>query len=210
MTLMVYEYMIYLRGTLTEMDYDRIYEFLIELDGLKRVYRKSYLSDASRYENSAEHSWQLAVALMMLHQDIPDEIDILRTLKMSLVHDICEIGAGDISVFDAGRNDIQSAEQDYLTDLKKRFPGPFTEEILALWEEYESQKTAESRWVKVFDRLLPFCMNFVTRGRSWQEQKVRKHQVLAIHEPIKQQAPEMFNWLSEKVDYAVSQGWLEE
>jgi len=192
------------------MDYDRVYDFLIELDKLKSVYRKSFLSDHSRNENSAEHSWHLSVAFMMLHQEIPDDIDLQKTLKMSLVHDVCEIGAGDISVYDKGRDQVQSAEKDYLTQLNKNFPGSFTEELLHLWEEYEMQESPESRWVKVFDRLLPFCLNLATEGRSWKEQKVRKSQVLAVHEPIRKQAPEMYAWVREKADYAVAKGWLKE
>jgi len=192
------------------MNFDKIFDFLIELDKLKSVYRKSFLSDGSRNENSAEHSWHLSMAVMMLHQEIPDDIDFLKTLKLTLVHDICEIGAGDISVYDSKRNLVQDSEKDYLIQLKNEFPGSFTEEILTLWEEYESQVSPESRWVKVFDRLLPFCLNLATRGRSWKEQKVRKHQVLAIHEPIRMQAPEMFEWLRKKVDCAVAEGWLED
>ncbi len=192
------------------MDYDKIYSFIHELDKLKTVYRKTILSDGSRNENSAEHSWHLAVMIMMLNGEIEDDIDFIKTLKMALVHDICEIGSGDISVYDTGRNDIQSSEKEYLQELAMRFPGSFTEEILSLWEEYEKQQSTESRWVKVFDRLLPFCMNLITEGRSWQEQKVRKHQVLKIHEPIKMQAPEMFEWLKTKADEAVRNGWLRE
>lgn len=192
------------------MDYDKIFSFIHELDKLKTVYRKTILSDCSRNENSAEHSWHLAVMVMMLSNEIDDSIDFVKTLKMALVHDICEIGSGDISVYDAGRDDIQSSEKEYLLELAQRFPGTFTDEVLKLWEEYEEQKSPESRWVKVFDRLLPFCMNLITEGRSWQEQKVKKHQVLKIHEPIKKQAPEMFEWLKGKADEAVEKGWLAE
>ncbi len=193
-----------------DMDIQRFYDFLMEMDQLKGVYRKTFLSDGSRHENSAEHSWHLAMALMMLQQEIPETIDFNRALKMALVHDVCEIGAGDISVYDKGRDEIQSSEKEYLLDLAGRHPGAFTEDLYQLWEEYEAQETPESRWVKVLDRLLPFCLNLVTRGRSWKEQKVRKHQVLAIHEPIRQQAPHLYEWLKAKVDYAVSEGWLDE
>ena len=192
------------------MDYDKIYSFIHELDKLKTVYRKTILSDGSRNENSAEHSWHLAVMIMMLTEEIDDDIDFIKTLQMALVHDICEIGSGDISVYDAGRDDIQSAEKKYLQELAVRFPGSFTDEVLRLWEEYEEQQSPESRWVKVFDRLLPFCMNLITEGRSWQEQKVKKHQVLKIHEPIRLQAPQMFEWVKAKADEAVKNGWLNE
>ncbi len=192
------------------MDYDKIYSFIHELDKLKTVYRKTILSDGSRNENSAEHSWHLAVMIMMLTEEIDDDIDFIKILQMALVHDICEIGSGDISVYDEGRDDIQSSEKEYLQELAVRFPGSFTDGVLRLWEEYEEQQSPESRWVKVFDRLLPFCMNLITEGRSWQEQKVKKHQVLKIHEPIRLQAPEMFEWVKAKADEAVKKGWLDE
>ena len=114
------------------------------------------------------------------------------------------------SVFDEGREQIQSAEKEYLIHFGQSFPGSFSGELLSLWEEYEAQISPESRWVKVFDRLLPFCMNLVTRGRSWKEQNVRKHQVLAIHEPIRKQAPELYGWVEMKAAEAVAKGWLDE
>ncbi len=192
------------------MDYEHIYDFLIELDRLKGVYRKSYLSDGSRHENSAEHSWHLVVVIMMMKDEFPDDLDFLKTFKMALVHDVCEIGAGDISVYDAGRALIQSEERAYLEELTRRFPGRFTDELYSLWEEYEAQDSPESQWVKVFDRLLPFCMNLATEGRSWKEQQVRKHQVLAIHEPIRRQDPKMYEWVKRKTEAAVARGWLVE
>jgi putative hydrolase of HD superfamily len=77
-----------------------------------------------------------------------------------------------------------------------------------LWLEYEAQETAESRWVRVFDRLLPFIVNLATEGRAWREHGIRKSQVLKVHEPIRVQAPEIFSWMSREIDECVRRGWL--
>lgn len=81
-----------------------LYAFLVELDKLKSVFRNAYVSDLSRHENSAEHSWHLAIAVFLLKEELNLDIDILKTVKMALVHDICEIGAGDISIYDPERS----------------------------------------------------------------------------------------------------------
>ena len=83
---------------------DNLYAFFVEMDKLKSVYRRSYLTDFSRNENSAEHSWHLALAILTMKEEFSLEIDINRTVKMALVHDICEIGAGDISIYDPDRS----------------------------------------------------------------------------------------------------------
>ena len=189
------------------MNMDDIYSFLMEMDKLKGVYRRSFLSDQSRNENSAEHSWHLAMALLLLQDEEDLHIDIFRTMKMALVHDVCEIGAGDISVYDPGRNDKYGEEKEYLAELKGMNLA-VADEIYDLWDEYEKQETGESRWVKVLDRLLPFCLNIATEGKSWKEQGIRREQVIRINDPIRQQAPEIFQWILGKIDMAVEKGWL--
>ena len=189
------------------MNFDEIFDFLIEMDKLKGVYRRSFLSDQSRNENSAEHSWHLAMALLLLQDEVDLSIDIFRTMKMALVHDVCEIGAGDISVYDPGRSDKHGEEEEYLAGLKGMNLA-VTEEIYDLWDEYEKQETEESRWVRVLDRLLPFCLNMATEGKAWKEQGIRREQVVRINDPIRQQAPELFSWIMDKIDFAVGKGWL--
>jgi len=192
------------------MDYTEVYRFLMELDGLKSIYRNSFLADASRNENSAEHSWHLSMAILVFQKEIPEDIDVFKTIKMALIHDVCEIGAGDISVYDTKRKEKYHEEKRYLLELKNRFNLVIIDEIIELWTEYEEQKTPESKWVKVFDRLIPFCHYMATEGKSWQKQNVRKSQVIHINSPIKEQSPEMYAWVLEKIDYAVKMGWLKE
>lgn len=186
---------------------DNLYNFLMELDKLKSVYRRAYLSDLSRNENSAEHSWHLAMTLLTLKDELAIDIDITRALKMALVHDIGEIGAGDISVYDPRHSEKTVGEREYLQRLSSH-PIRFSEEIKSLWEEYEAQQTKESHWVKVADRLLPFVMNLATEGKTWIEQEVAASQVKEVHKVIDRQAPEIYQWMLAQIDKAVARGWL--
>jgi 5'-deoxynucleotidase YfbR-like HD superfamily hydrolase len=122
---------------------EHLQSLLIELDGLKSVYRKSYISDGSRTENSAEHSWHLAMALMSLKPQLPKELNIDHAVKLALVHDICEIGPGDFCAYDPNRADTAENEEAYLTFLANRYP-VLGSEVLKLWLEYELQLTVES------------------------------------------------------------------
>jgi len=182
----------------------------MEMDKLKQVYRRTYVAAdtaAPRRENSAEHSWHLAIALLSLRERFDPAVDWYKTLKMALVHDICEIGPGDISVFDTQREHKAVQEHAYLKDLAATSP-EFGGEILLLWREYEAQQTLESHWVKIVDRLLPFMMNLNTAGLAWREQGIYRSQVVAINRTTAAQAPAIYSWMLEKMDYAVARGWL--
>ncbi len=188
-------------------DMDNIYSFLIELDKLKNVTRRSYVSDLVRNENSAEHSWHLAMGVLTLKEELKIEFDIVRALKMALVHDVCEIGAGDISIYDPERSKNEIKEREYIGKLATA-PIVFALEIEQLWEEYEAQSTVESRWVKVVDRLLPFMMNLNTSGKAWIEQGVSKSQVKEINQHIAKEVPEVYEWMLIQIDAAIEKGWL--
>jgi len=180
---------------------------LIELDGLKSVYRKSYISDGSRTENSAEHSWHLAMALMSLKPQLPEALNIDHAVKLALVHDICEIGAGDICAYDPNRADKTKDEEAYLISLANRHPN-LGNEVLKLWIEYESQLTVESHWVKVVDRLLPFLLNLASEGKTWQEQNVVEPMVRKHNDFIRIISPEIHEWMMGELEIAINKGWL--
>ncbi len=184
-----------------------IQNLLIELDKLKSVYRKSYLSDGSRNENSAEHSWHLAMALMVLKDYIPGSVNIDHAIKIALLHDLCEIGAGDISVYSSIRSEQTKNEVEYMALFEEKYP-VFGLAAGALWREYENQETPESKWVKVADRLLPFLMNVATQGKTWQEQGISKSQVITLNQGIRDLSPELFEWMMDKIEEAVQNGWL--
>ena len=185
-----------------------VQRLLMDLDGLKSVYRSAYLSDRSRHENSAEHSWHVAIALLALNDSMQLDIDVDHAVRIALVHDICEIGAGDVSVYDPERSSRATAERAYMSELAAEHKG-FALEIEELWNEYEKQETPESRWVKVVDRLLPFLMNLATEGKTWREQGIRYSQVIEINRVVANKSPEIYRWMETEIDRAVELGWLQ-
>lgn len=136
------------------------------------------------------------------------DFNMEHAVKIALVHDICEIGAGDLSVYDSRRAEKTKDEEAYLSDLALRHPA-FGHEVSALWQEYEKQETPESRAVKVVDRLLPFLLNLATQGATWRKLGITRTQVLDINNAIETEAPHLFSWMEEEIEVAVESGWLD-
>jgi putative hydrolase of HD superfamily len=181
--------------------------FLIDAERLKLVQRKAYVSDLSRRENSAEHSWHLALGLLALARELDLEIDLPRALAMAIIHDVCEIDAGDTPAYGPARADQHEAERKCIERLAGYGVG-FGAQLRDLWLEYEAQETPESRWVKVLDRVTPFVVNLACEGRNWLEQSVSRSQVLAISEPVRRYAPDVFAWMLQRMEECVQKGWL--
>jgi putative hydrolase of HD superfamily len=184
-----------------------IADFLIDLERLKLVSRRAYVSDFSRRENTAEHSWHLAIGLLAVARELNPTIDIHKALLMALVHDVCEIDAGDTPAYGAVRPDQHEAELHCIERLAAH-QTRLAPELRELWLEFEAQQTPESRWVKVLDRLMPFIVNIATQGRNWQEQSVSRTQVLRISEPVREHAPQVYLWMRERIEVCVREGWL--
>lgn len=179
---------------------------LLELDRLKTIERKSYITDGSRSENSAEHSWHLATALIAMQSHLPAELDLNKAVKLALLHDVCEIGAGDECAYYKREEQTQN-EQRYLETLSRNHP-EFGAVALASWQEYEAGITLEAQWVKVFDKLLPFLLNIANKGRTWKEQGITRGMVERHNAFMKQIAPDVHNWLLSELERAAQQGWL--
>ena len=143
-------------------------DFIYELDRLKTVLRQSMLIDDSRQENSAEHSWHLAMAALTLAPLAAEPIDVERAVKILLVHDIVEIDAGDAFIYDdAKRAEAEAAEQAAADRIFGMLPEPEATEFRALWDEYEDQSTPEGRFAYSCDRLQPLLLNVAIDGGSW-------------------------------------------
>lgn len=190
-----------------EKHLSKVAAFLADAGRLKLIQRRAYVGDLSRRENSAEHSWHLALGLLTIARELELDIDLPKALMMSIVHDLCEIDAGDTPVYGAARRDQHEAEQRCVERLAG-YDVKFGAELRDLWMEYEAQETRESRWVRVLDRLMPFLVNLSTEGKSWREQAVSRSQVLKVNEPIRCYAPEIFDWIAIRVEECVGKGWL--
>ncbi len=181
--------------------------FLTDVERLKLVERRAYVSDCSRRENAAEHSWHVALGLLTLAHELDLDIDLHKALVMAIIHDVCEIDAGDTPAYGPERPDQHELELKCVQRLEAHGVS-FGTTLRELWLEYEAQESLESRWVKVLDRLMPFIVNIAAGGRNWREQSISRSQLLRLNEPIKQHAPEIYEWMAEQVDGFVAAGWL--
>jgi len=165
-------------------------EFLIEIDRLKHVLRRAYLPGTDRNENTAEHSWHLAVAVLVLAEYAAEPVDLARVVRMALVHDIVEIDAGDTFFFDpVGALDKAEREQRAAERLFGLLPPDQAASFRAAWDEFEARQSAEARFASALDRFMPLIHNYLTEGRAWRQNGVRPEQVLAMTTRIDPGAP---------------------
>lgn len=160
------------------MKMDRIEKqlnFVLEIDKMKQIGRQTYISDGTRKENDAEHSWHLAVMCMVLAEHANGELDMAKTMAMVLIHDIVEIDAGDTYAYDPKGNESkkerETAAADRIFSILPRDQAVYFRE---LWEEFERSDTAEARFAHSIDNLQPLLLNDRTNGKSWREHDVAK------------------------------------
>jgi putative hydrolases of HD superfamily len=154
-------------------------EFILEIDRLKEVYRQSYILHADRHENSAEHSWHLAIAASLLSEYANQPVDTSRVIRMALVHDLVEIDAGDTFIYDTAGNLEKAAKEEKAADrVFGLLPSDQRDEWRELWNEFEQRQTVEAKFACGLDRLLPVLHNYFTNGRSWKEHGITEEQAL--------------------------------
>jgi len=184
-------------------------QFLLEIDRLKQITRRTLIADGSRRENDAEHSWHLALFAVVLAEHGPAELDLARVIKMVLVHDLVEIDAGDTYCYDpaacATQRDREVAAAERIFAL---LPADQGIELRALWEEFEAKETAESRFAAALDRLQPVLLNYHTQGRAWLEHGVTRAQVIERNRHIAAGAPRLWKYALALIDDAVEKGYL--
>ena len=184
--------------------------FIIELDKMKSIYRRTLLIDRSRRETDAEHSWHAAMAAMVLYEEgAVAGTDLSRIIRMLLVHDLVEIYAGDTFAFDTqGYTDKQAREQaaaDQLFSMREPAQG---DEYRALWEEFDQMQTPDALFASAIDRLQPFLNNVMTEGHTWEHGKVCKAQVMHRLQPVLQVFPQLDEYIRAAVTSAIEAGWL--
>ncbi|KMK67636.1 HD family hydrolase [Puniceibacterium sp. IMCC21224] len=171
--------------------------FLTEADRLKSVNRATRLADGSRYENSAEHSWHIALYALVLGEHAPDEVNINRVIRMLLLHDLVEIDAGDAPVF--GDHDAEAMATKEIAAATRLFgllPGGQGDRLRALWDEFESNQTPDAMFAKSLDRFQPPNQNLASGGGSWIEYNVTQEQFEArVGAKIASGAPTLWDWI---------------
>ncbi len=183
--------------------------FLMAIDALKGVMRRSYLVSQGRNENTAEHSWHVAMAAMMLAEHANEPVDLGRVIQMLLVHDIVEIYAGDTYIFDKVNAVTQAArEQEAADKLFGMLPDDQAAMLQQLWHDFESLASPESRYCKSIDRLMPLLINYETFGLSWRENSVDDVMVQEIVERIKPGSLALYQHAVVMKERAVELGYL--
>lgn len=187
-----------------------VVDFILELDKLKGVTRKVKPLGLDRYENSAEHSWQIALLAASLAPYAPEPVDITRVVAMLLVHDIGEIDTGDTLVFaQDGWAERKAAERTAVERIFGLLPPQQATAFLALWEEFEHGSSPEARFAHAADRAMPVLLNLNNQGQSWRENGIGYERVRdRIGPPIAQGCPALWAYLEERLADARERGWF--
>ncbi|MBK5276131.1 MAG: HD domain-containing protein [Desulfuromonadales bacterium] len=188
----------------------QIVDFILELDKLKGVTRKNRPLGLDRFENSAEHSWQIALLASSLAPYAGAAIDINRVIAMLLVHDIGEIDTGDTIVFAVdGWEERKTAEMAAVTRIFGMLNEPQRSNFMELWLEFETAETPEARFAHAADRAMPALLNLANNGQSWRENGISHERVVhRIGPPIKTGCPAMWDYLEARLEEERQKGWF--
>jgi putative hydrolase of HD superfamily len=184
--------------------------FIQEIDDLKQILRQTVLIKDLRQENDAEHSWHLAMMVILLSDYSNDSnIDVLRTVKMVLIHDIVEIDAGDTFCYDAhDRKEKTEKEREAAIRIFGMLPDEQANEFRLIWEEFEEMETPEARFAAAVDRLQPLLLNYNTRGHAWLKHGVKRSQVIERNVHIEKGSVVLWEFAKQLIDDSIRKGYL--
>lgn len=181
--------------------------FILEVDKLKQIGRQTYLSDASRRENDAEHSWHLALMTLLLAEHANTDIDVLKVITMVLIHDIVEIDAGDTYAYDEAAKLSQREREEKAADrIFNLLPKDQAEYFRQIWEEFEERKSPEALFARTLDNAQPMMLNDATDGRAWREHQVKKSQVMVRNKYTHKGSEAIWEYLENMVNENVKKG----
>lgn len=186
---------------------ERQMRFLFEADKLKEVLRRTRLPQSQRAENSAEHTWHIVLMAVILTEHAPAGTDVVRVMKMLLIHDLVEIDAGDTFGYDtAGHEDKREREVRAADRIFGLLPAAQAAEIRALWEEFEAGETAEAKYALAMDRFQAVMVNYLSNGGSWREHRVTADRVLVRNQVIENSSPVLWAYARNLIEDAVAKG----
>jgi len=187
------------------------FEFIIEIDKLKSVVRRTVLIDRTRQENDAEHTWEMATMAIVLQEYAEPGTDLLATIRMLLIHDLVEIDAGDTYVYDQlGTSDQADRERAAARRVFGLLPEPLATDLYQAWEEFEARVTPEARFARAIDRLQPLLHNYYTSGLSWRQHGISADQVRRVMSVITEASSPLGELAAAIIDDSVDRGFLPE
>ncbi|NBA77307.1 HD family hydrolase [Flectobacillus sp. BAB-3569] len=183
--------------------------FIKEIDKVKYIQRKTKLFNSDRNENDAEHSWHLAIMAVVLAEHSNENIDVLKVVKMLLIHDIVEIDAGDTFIYDTQKNHTNTDEERLAANrIFGLLPKAQAEELIEIWEEFEAGETKEAKFAKSMDRLEPLLQNTSNNGGTWAEFGVDYDKVYNKKKVIKDGSEVIWNYAENLINESVEKGIL--
>ena len=184
-------------------------DFMLEADKLKNIFRMTLLTDRTRRENSAEHSWHIAMSVLIFSEYAAEDVNACRVMQMLLVHDLVEIYAGDTYCYDDLGRESQFEREELAADrVFEILPADQTQRLRSLWDEFEKRDTPESRFANALDRVQPFLHNYFTNGQTWRENNVKSSQVRKRMAPVATGAPALWELVNTLIADAVAKGIL--
>ena len=189
---------------------ETILDFVIEAEKLKSVLRKTRPVGLDRFENAAEHSWHVCLCALMLQDHANDPINIDRVLKMLLIHDLCEIDAGDTLVYASETEEVKAKERDGVRRVLGIWPEPQAERYMNLWTEFDEGVTADAVYARAIDRLPPLLHNLHGHGHSWREHGISLDQILSVNSRMGKGSETLWELMKRKIESAVRRGLLED
>lgn len=185
--------------------------FIVEIDKVKNIFRQTYLADAGRKENDAEHSWHIALMAYLLQEYAEKPVDVSKVMLMVLIHDLVEIDAGDTYAYDGAGAETKRAREEAAADrifgLLPEDQGKYFRE---LWEEFEAYESPEGKYAHLLDNFQPLLLNDASGGLSWQEHQVKKSQIYKRNEKIEETSETIWNCMKEIVQKHIECGHVEE
>ncbi|MDI9864249.1 HD domain-containing protein [Flectobacillus sp. DC10W] len=183
--------------------------FIKEIDKVKYIQRKTKLFNSDRNENDAEHSWHLAIMAVVLAEHSNENIDVLKVIKMLLIHDIVEIDAGDTFIYDTQKNHSNTDEERLAANrIFGLLPKAQAEELIEIWEEFEAGETKEAKFAKSMDRLEPLLQNTSNNGGTWAEFGVDYDKVYNKKKVIKDGSEVIWDYAENLINESVDKGIL--
>lgn len=179
---------------------ENVLNFIMEIEKLKNVYRKSRPIGIERYENSAEHSWHVCISALMLKDFTDEDINIERVIKMLLIHDLGEIDIGDTIIYESETKELKEREARAVERILGFLSRDKREEYMALWHEFESGKTSDSKFAKAVDRVPPLLQNLNGGGYTWKKHNITREMVISVNERINEASRELWKVLKDKID----------
>jgi putative hydrolase of HD superfamily len=182
--------------------------FIIEIDKVKNILRKSKLFDGGRFENDAEHSWTISVMALLLKEYADFPVNLEKVIPMLLIHDIVEIDAGDTFLYAPERSAAHETEAKAAERIFGLLEGGQKEYFINLWKEFEDRKTNEAKFAGIFDRLEPLLQNYMTEGYTWKKNNITYDMIIEKNKHVKDASTAIWEFMLKLLDDAIDRGYL--